>query len=323
MLYTLSIPATRGNASAPAVNIGEMNNKGIDLGLNWGDASASGDFTYDIGVNFSQYKNEVVSLSGNEDETLLGPDLRQYRYSRSAAGQPFMSFWGFERDGFTDGSESYYNEDGDYVSDQYPGYYNYISQYGEGVGRFKFVDQNNDETITDADNTWIGNPHPDFYYGLNMSFAWKGIDLVVFFQGVQGNDLINYVGRWVDFNQFQGNRTMKMYQESWTPTLGDNAKLPVKSAQDNLSYLPNDYLVQDGSYLRLKNLMIGYTIPNLKGIDQLRIYFQTTNVFTVTNYEGLDPEVNIAGVGDNASLGIDQGIYPTPQSYILGLNFGF
>ena len=114
-----------------------------------------------------------------------------------------------------------------------------------------------------------------------------------------------------------------MYEESWTPTLGDNATLPVLSASDNLSQEPSSAFVQDGSYFRMKNLMFGYTIPNLKGIDRLRIYFQATNLFTVTQYKGLDPEVNISGPGDNNTLGLDNGVYPTSKSYIFGLNFGF
>jgi TonB-linked SusC/RagA family outer membrane protein len=323
MLFTLTLPGTQGNASAPAQNVGEMKNTGIDLNVAYNGASSSGNFTYTIGFNFSQYNNEVVALSDNTASTLLGPSLRQQRYTRSVAGEPYMSMWGKEIIGFTDGSESYWNEAGEYVSDIYPGYYNYISQYGEGVGRFKFKDQNGDGVINDEDDTFIGNPHPDFFYGLNAAFTFKNFDLTLFFQGVQGNDLINYVSRWIDFVQFQGNRSVKMYEKSWTPELGDAAELPVLSFTDNLSYASNSYFVQDGSYFRMKNLMFGYTFPNLKGIDRLRIYFQGVNLFTITNYEGLDPEVNIAGPGDNASLGIDQGIYPTSRQFIFGLNFGF
>jgi hypothetical protein len=234
-----------------------------------------------------------------------------------------MSIYGLVIDGFTDGSESYYNEDGEYVSDIYPGYYNYISQHGEGVGRYKYVDQDGDGVITDQDRTWIGNPHPDFFYGLNAAFTFKNFDLTMFFQGVQGNEIVNIVSRWIDFNQFQGNRSIRMYEESWTPTLGDNATLPVLSLIDNLSQEPSTAFVKDGSYFRMKNLMLGYTIPNLKGIDRLRVYVQGVNLFTVTNYDGLDPEVNIQGPGENSSLGYDNGVYPIARQFILGLNFGF
>jgi TonB-linked SusC/RagA family outer membrane protein len=327
MLYTLPLPGTQGDASAPAQNVGEMNNTGVDLNVSWSDASSSGDFTYNIGFNLSHYKNEVVALSDDAGTVLLGPERRQVRYARSVAGEPYMSFFGYDINGFTDGSESYWtqNEEGEdvYVSDIYPGYYNYISQYGDGVGRFKYIDQDGDGVITDADRTFIGNPHPDFYYGLNAAFTFKNFDLTLFFQGVQGNDLINVVSRWIDFAQFQGNRSIRMYEESWTPTLGDNATLPVLSASDNLSQEPSSAFVQDGSYFRMKNLMLGYTIPNLKGIDRLRVYFQALNLFTITKYEGLDPEVNISDPGANNTLGLDNGIYPTSQSFILGLNFGF
>ena len=114
-----------------------------------------------------------------------------------------------------------------------------------------------------------------------------------------------------------------MLEKSWTPALGDGAEIPIHSSNDNVSGdYPSTYFVENGSYMRLKNLQIGYTIPNLRGIDRLRVYFQATNLFTITSYTGLDPEVNINGGGSDANLGFDEGYYPTAQTFMFGINLG-
>ena len=310
MLYRLTLPGTKGSADFPYQNVGEMNNKGIDLALQWSDASASGEFTYDIVVNLSQYKNEIVKLSDNAAEGFFGDDRREQVYTRNEAGHPWSEFYGWQIDGFTDGTEE---------ESEYPGYYG----YGDGRGRYKFVDLDGDGVITDGDRDFIGSPHPDFTYGISFNATYKNFDFAVFFAGVQGRDLINYVARWTDYWMFQGNRSRRMVYESWTPELGDAAKLPIASADDNISSRPSTAFVEDGSFFRMKNLQIGYTIPNLRGIDRLRVYVQATNLFTITSYSGLDPEVYIQGDGSDANLGLDEGYFPTPQQFLLGVNLGF
>jgi len=323
MLVQLPLPGSRGDAATPFQNAGEMENKGVEFTFFYNNGFSNSEFQYSIGFNISHYSNKVLKLGEDHDMIIQGPSLRQQRYTRTVSGQPFMSYWGKELNGFTDGSESYWNEDGDYISDLYPNYYNYISQYGSGKGRFRFIDQNDDGVIDDDDNTFIGSPHPDFYYGLNAAFEWKGFDFTLFFQGVSGMELINYVARWIDFTQFGGNRSIKMYEKSWTPSLGDKAELPVLSSWDNLSYQPNDYFVQTASYLRMRNIMFGYTFSNIKGVDRLRLYFQMLNLFTITKYEGLEPDLASVNQANDLSLGIDQGVYPSAKTFLLGLNFGF
>jgi TonB-linked SusC/RagA family outer membrane protein len=314
MLYVLTLPGTQGSANAPFQNVGEMNNKGIDLNLVWDSQSVSGDFQYEIGLNLSHYKNEIVKLSENVEEGFFGEERRQAFYTRNEAGVPWSSFFGYYIDGFTDGTES---------ETLFPEYYNYL----DGRGRFKYRDTNNDGVIDDADRDFIGNPHPDFTYGLNFNASYRNFDFVVFFQGSQGNDLVNYVKRWTDFWFFQGNRSVRMLEKSWTPELGDAAELPILSANDNISGdYPSTYFVEDGSYLRLKNRQIGYSFPNLKGVSRLRVYVQATNLFTITGYDGLDPEVNRSGDDDanrgDSMLGFDEGYYPTAQTFMFGLNLG-
>ncbi|GAB4420328.1 MAG: TonB-dependent receptor [Bacteroidia bacterium] len=320
MLYVLTLPAVQGQANAPFQNVGSMRNRGIDIGLSYFGSNATGDFSYNIDLNFSQYKNTVLSLSlDNPDEVLIGPARRNFNYTRSEDGLPISYFYGLNIIGFTNGA-------GAQNGVEYPGYY-------DRAGRFLYEDVNGrdangdltgqpDGLINADDRQFLGSPHPDFIYGLNVALNYKDFDLTVFVQGVQGNELINYVRRWTDFFTFQGNRSVRMYEQSWTEELGNEALLPVLSQSDDLSYQPSSYFVEDGSYLRLKNLQLGYTVSGLKQVDRLRIFFQATNLATFTRYSGLDPEVNLQ-FGNNNMFGFDEGIYPTPRTFVLGVNLGF
>ena len=115
-----------------------------------------------------------------------------------------------------------------------------------------------------------------------------------------------------------------MLYESWTPELGDAAKLPIIVADDFISSSPSTYFVEDGSYMRMKNIQVGFTVPNIQGVTKLRVYVQATNLLTITNYSGLDPEINISGLGSgNANFGVDPGYYPPSKQFLFGLNFEF
>ncbi|QRR03851.1 TonB-dependent receptor [Dyadobacter sandarakinus] len=313
MLYQVSLPATQGVATIPFVNVGEMNNKGIDLGIDFNNKALNGELTYGVGVNFSHYKNEVKKLNNSSTAVLLGPSIRSYTWTRSVAGMPLYSFYGLQIDGI------YQNQGEVDAGPKYPGY--------AAVGKYKYHDTDGDGTITDSDRKFLGNPHPDFTYGINLNIGYKGFDLSAFLQGVQGNQILNMVKRWVDFNNQAGNRSMRMLNESWTPQNPD-AILPILDANDSRSQQPSSYFIEDGSYLRLKNLTIGYTIPNSAlskiGLTNARIYFQAQNLFTFTKYEGIDPEVTSVGSTPGSTvLGVDQGNYPNSKMYQLGINFGF
>jgi len=309
MLYQLNLPAMGGNAEYPFQNVGEMNNKGIDLGLTWNGSSSNGGLTYDIALNISHYKNEIISLGNNVAEGFFGSSIDNYSYTRNEAGVPYSSFYGYIIDGFTDGSEA---------EEVFEGYYGYVK------GKFKYRDIDGDSVITDKDRTFIGNPHPDFTFGLSFNVYYKNFDFALFIQGSQGNEIINLVNGSTDFWSLTANSSKKARYESWTPELGDAAKLPIASTIDNISTRPSTYFIEDGSYLRLKNIQFGYTIPNLRGIDRLRIYIQVINLFTFTNYSGPDPEINISGTGSGlANLGLDRGFYPASQQFLIGVNFGF
>jgi hypothetical protein len=197
------------------------------------------------------------------------------------------------------------------------------------AGVFKFKDVNADGKINASDRTVIGNPHPDFTYGLNVNLGYKNWDLTVFAQGVQGNELFNYLKYWTDFNTFQGNRSTDMLYKSWKKQ-GDVAQLPRLNASDTFSQQISTYFVEDGSYMRIKNIQLTYNVPNtmLKKIklSSMQVYVQGQNLLTLTKYKGLDPDVNIRNSGaDNQDIhmGIDEGSFPVAKSYNVGLRVGF
>jgi hypothetical protein len=183
----------------------------------------------------------------------------------------------------------------------------------------------NDGRITDADRTYLGDPNPDFTYGLQLSAAWKGFDVGMFFYGAQGKEAMNYVKWWTDFwPSFQGNKSKDLLYNSWTSSKTD-AKVPIAENASNFSTntVVNSYYLEDASFFRMKNLTIGYTLPGsltqkIK-IDKVRIYFQGTNLFTLTPYTGLDPEL----IGADTGRGVDEGIYPTVKQFLFGLNVNF
>ena len=192
-------------------------------------------------------------------------------------------------------------------------------------GRFKYRDVDGNGIINNSDRTYIGNPHPDFTSGLFGSLQYKQFDLSATFFASVGNDIVNVVRRAMDFNMFQQNRSKRRLYESWgSPYLSDNkdAKMPKAEITDATSMLPSEYFVEDGSFLRLQNLQLGYNLPKTflqkHSIANVRIYLMATNLFTITRYTGLDPQVQTS----DRNFGIDEGIWPTPKRFLIGLNLG-
>lgn len=313
MLTQVPIPRSSGTAGIPYVNIGEVNNTGIDLNVTYRDQI--GDFRYTISGQISQYKNNVVKLNDDPKAQIFGFSTRLPAISLTRANLPIASFFGYVVEGVlkTDAEAA--------AAVQIPGY--------TRAGVFKFKDVNGDGKINADDRTVIGNPHPDFTYGLNLNLGYKNWDLTVFAQGVQGNELFNYLKYWTDFNTFQGNRSKDMLYNSWKAQ-GDNALLPRLNANDTFSQQISTYFVEDGSYMRLKNIQLTYTVPTtvLKKIklSSMQIYVQGQNLFTLTKYKGLDPDINIRNSGaDNQDIhmGIDEGAFPVSKSYNVGVRVGF
>lgn len=313
MLFPKQIPMVLGAASAPSVNVGEMKNRGFDFEIGYFNTALKGDFTYNIDLNISHYKNEIVKLSDNENEFLGGDNFREMTYTRSEIGTSFPEFYGYVVEGI------FQNEaEANAAPAAFGGSYN-------EPGRYKFKDINGDGVVNSEDRTYIGSPHPDFTAGLNLNLGYKGFDLVANFYTSYGNEMVNYVRRFIDFNQFRGSRSHDRLYNSWgSPYLNDNAnaKLPKAESNDNESQLPSTAFVEDASYLRLENLRVSYDFNRLlksNYFKKLQLFGQMSNVFTLTNYSGLDPEV----VSGGKNLGVDSGAWPTPRQIMFGVNIGF
>ena len=312
MLYRLSVPQVMGIATPPFVNIGEMKNTGIDIEVGYRNTLMAGKFTYAVNATWSHYKNVVESLSNNLKE-VVGYSERQVEYTRATAGMAYPMFYGLISDGIIQTAAE---------AAAAPKFDTYTT-----VGHFKYRDLNGDGKITlDKDRTFIGDPHPKFVGGLNVDLGYGNFDLNMFFYGSYGNDMINYVSRWIDYGQFVGGLSKDALYDSWTPS-NTGARLPMLDGASR-SQEASTAFIEDGSFLRLKTMRLGYSLPEIlvkkAKMKSLRVYLQATNLFTLTKYSGLDPEVNTLSntAGEGNRMGVDKGSWPTPRQITLGLTLG-
>jgi len=305
------ISTTAIDAQAPLVNLGSIKNTGVDFSVGYQSRAAS-DFTYGFNLNISHYKNEVTDLIN--DFQLGDTGFRGGAITRTSVGEPISYFFGKEVVGIF-ASEAEVSA----AADQG------FETPADGVGRFQYADVDNNGTINDEDRTVIGSPHPDFTYGLNLTAGYKGFDLSAFFSGSQGNDIYNYQKVFTDFPLFfNGNRSTRVL-DSFTPDNTDAALPALSATARNGEIEPNSYFVEDGSFLRLANLQIGYNFSEILveklRIQDLRIFVQGTNLFTITGYDGLDPEL---ASFDSLTLGVDGNVgyqvYPVSQIFTFGVN---
>lgn len=307
LLFPLALPAILGGATPPNVNVGNIENHGFDL-LIGSVGNINKSWKYDVSATMTTYQSNIANIPGIPYFDQGG--LRNGNAVRNQVGHPVSSFFGYQVVGlFQDAASAAA-----------------ANQDGAAPGRFKYLDANGDKKITTADRVFIGNPNPKFSLGLNISIAYKQFDLATFMYGTFGNDVYNYTKYWIDFYQgFEGNKSKRALTESWTPTRKGNT-VPIQEFTSSFSSdgAINSYYVEKGSYFRNKSLILGYTVPTANiqkaGIDKLRIYFQATNIFTITKYSGLDPEVQ----GTSAAAGIDFGNYPANQKqFLFGLSLSF
>jgi TonB-linked SusC/RagA family outer membrane protein len=317
MLFPVQAPLTSGVAVLPFQNIGSMRNRGIDLSLSY-NGSVSSDLTYSIGGNFSAYRNSVTKTTGDASTQYFGiNDERIQNFVVTQQGFPISSFFGYTIDGIFQSND-----------EAAAAPVNNLGTNQNKAGRFKFRDINNDGVINTQDLSIIGNPHPDFSYGINLNVNYKNFGLAVFGQGVHGNQIFNYVKYWTDFPTFAGNRSTRMLYDSWRPGKTD-AILPQLTSSDQVSILPSTYYLENGSYFRMKNIQLTYTLPSTIlskiGIGSARVYVQSQNLFTITKYSGMDPEINLRNyaAGNDRQIGVDGGAYPAAKQYLLGVNMTF
>jgi hypothetical protein len=303
------MPGTAGVAAAPFVNIASMKNSGFDLELTYRNYWR--DFGFQGSLVLTSYKNEITGIDDGADFFNSGSS-RLGTLVRNETGNSLSSFYGYHVLGL------FRNE---------PEVANAPYQDGAEPGFFRYVDNENVTTggvpyITYNDRAFIGNPNPKFTYGLNFAITWKNFDLTGFIYGSEGNDIFNYTKWWTDFwPSYQGQKCKDLLYSSWTES-NKNATIPKASYKSNFSTNTQScsYYIEDGSYIRLKSLQLGYTFPkNMMDkikIRSLRIYFQALNLFTLTKYSGLDPEIG----GNDLAFGIDYGNYPNVKQFIFGLS---
>jgi TonB-dependent starch-binding outer membrane protein SusC len=308
MLFKVPTTFTAGDADNPAFNVGAMTNTGIDFGINYRNSTVNG-IRYSVGANVGTYKNIVDKLDESPTTKYIGDGSRVGAVSVTQAGLPISTYFGYKVLGIFQTAEE---------AKAWAPYGTY-----NAVGKFKMADINGDGKIDDSDRTTIGSPHPDFNYGLTASIGYKAFDLSVFCTGVQGNSVFNYTRVFSDFNTFQGNRSKRALYEAWQTT-NTSGKTPIMDANDQISSRPSSYFVEDGSYFRIKNVQLTYSMPSklssVIGIANCQIYLQGQNLATFTKYTGLNPEIQ---TGRDATLGFDGGYMPVSKTILLGLNIGF
>ncbi len=323
LLYNPELPGTAGNASRPYVNVGEMRNTGIDLQLIYRQIWS--DFSFEATAALTTYNNEIVKIAeGIEyfDATQSG-GARIGSTSRNEVGYPVGSFFGYDYMGLFQEADLTETTDESGNTIYVPANDGVALQADQEPGFMRFRDVDGDGEITPDDRIHIGDPNPDFTYSLNLVLGYKGFDLTAFFYGSQGNDILNQNLWWLDFWQsFQGQRSTDLLYDSWTP---ENTDARVPKASNNANFSTNQefsgYYIEDGSFFRLKNLQIGYNFGRVGNVfDNLRIYVQGTNLFTITKYSGLDPELFQP---NETVFGVDQGSLPAPKQFVVGVNLGF
>jgi TonB-linked SusC/RagA family outer membrane protein len=308
LLIYAPIPAYVG-APAGATNAGLVENKGVEFVFGYNDRA--GDFSWNVDFNIAFNQNVVKSV-GNNDGWIGGASVgtAMTNVTRMEIGKPISYFWGFETDGiFQNQAEvlAHTNSAGTVI------------QPNAMPGDFRYKDLNGDGVIDDKDRTMIGNPNPDFTYGFTLGLNWKDWSLSAFFSGMSGNDIFNGTRRWdLPMSNYQSNVLNR-----WVGEGTSNTYPRVTTTDVNKNYTrPSSFFVEDGSFVRLKSLTLGYTFKHLQKIlvQNLRLYVAASNLFTLTKYSGLDPEIGSSWALGN---GIDYGVYPQPRTFSVGANITF
>ncbi|MHB1179533.1 MAG: SusC/RagA family TonB-linked outer membrane protein, partial [Daejeonella sp.] len=295
LLAEVPLPTSSGYSNT-IKNIGRIRNSGIELGLNTiildNDA-----FRWDMNVNFSKNKNKVIELAGGSDvfgESI--PQPLQVAVNLVRVGQPVGVFYGYREDGL------------------------------DAKGAIKYHDLNKDGVINLNDKSIIGDPNPDFIYNLGSRMSYKNFDLNFSFQGKQGGDIFNAnLSATANSFYFGENQIKEVYYNHWTPANPNpNAKYPKISA--GAKFLESDRYIEDGSFLRFKNIQLAYNVPvsktGIKVLKNLQMYVSAQNFMTLTNYSWYDPEVSTRGGSNSISIGIDNTAYPNAKTYTFGIRAG-
>lgn len=312
ILLTVPIPISSGGANDPIRNAGKIRNNGFEFNLGWMD-QPNPDISYGINLIGSFNKNKVIAM-GSEIGSIKGGSTNQnITTSETKAGYPIGGYWLISTAGYFNSQEEVdaYAKDGKKI------------QPAAEPGDIKFVDANNDGVINDDDRVFQGSPFPDFTFALNGNMRYKNFDLSIGLQGVLGNKIYNATRQTLE-DVTKGSNFLASCLDYWTPE-NKNASHPRLTWDDpnRNTRAESDRYLENGSYLRLRSVQLGYTFPQtwFKGaIQHARVYINAENLFTITSYSGYSPDVN----ADNANYrGFDNFIYPTNRTFMLGLNVTF
>lgn len=309
LLFSMPLPEYSGYSSM-LKNIGSLQNQGIELTLS--TVNFEGDFRWTTDINYSMNRNKILELPEGNDifyRVMPGHMVGIQNNALLREGEPVGSYWGYVYEGVVQNESEILEK-----------------AFDDYVGGEKYADLDGDGTITGDDRTIIGNPHPDFIWGFNNTFSYKGFDLNIFLQGSQGNDMYSFTLMELETLRGISNSTTEAL-DRWTPS---NTETDVPKADLSRGYQASSRWVFDGSYIRLKNIALGYNLPdnvvNSLGLENVRLYLSGQNLFTITDYRGYDPEVNYRSDGStnaNRNLGWDYGSYPNAKSYTLGVKITF
>ncbi len=302
MLMTMSLPQYVGEA-IPVGNVGKMRNSGVEMDFAY--RQNFGDFSLRVNANASYLHNKLISYGNEQGWANYDSFQGTGTITRAENGLPFPFFYGYKTDGIiqNNAEAAVYNE-----------------KYGTSLvpGDVRFTDVTGDGAITEDDRTMIGKGMPDWTFGFGLTATWKGFDFNIFFQGTAGNDIFDATRR----TDALSSNLPSWILNRWTGE-GTTNKLPRYVQADGYNWQSSDLLVYDGSYLRLKNIQLGYTLPEKLTkkvfVSKFRVYVAAENLATWTKYHGFDPEISSGGT----SLGIDYGVYPQARVWTVGLNLAF
>ncbi len=305
LLLATPIPTTSGFQNT-LLNVGNVENKGIDLELS--TVNFEGDFNWNTSLNISLNRNKITNLAGGGDVLLAGGNILR-------EGQPLGSFYGYVFDGIFQTDEE--ARTSPVIAGQSP---------SAGDRKYRDIsgpDGTPDGVINDLDRTLIGSAQPRFIWGFNNSLSFQNFDLSIFFQGSQGNKMVNMNLLNLENVNGQQNVLREAYENRWTPEHHSNRYArPLATANDNIF---SSRMVENASYLRMKNLSLGYNFPKTVlekiRLSKLKLYVSASNLWTLTNYSGYDPEGNAYGSSTNV-IGVDDGNYPQTKTYLVGINIG-
>ncbi|MEX0680122.1 MAG: TonB-dependent receptor [Balneolales bacterium] len=315
VLANTPIPGFGGVGSSVLRNAASIHNYGFEFGGTYRHHSAS-DFNYTVNANFSILRNEVLALGEGVNPISGGGFTQQgFNATRTAPGRPIGSFYGWVVDGIFQSQEE---------ADASP-------QSAARPGDFKYKDLNGDGVMDDEDRTYLGNPQPDFEYGVSFNGFYRNFDIGLFIQGVQGNEVWNAKKFQYILDNAGGNKITTVL-DSWTPENKDTNIPRATFTDPNNNKRESTFFIEDGSYLRLKSLQIGYQVPVdilsgfAGGVNSVRLFVNATNLITITNYSGYDPEVGRNSGFRNTGLfgeGVDTNAHPNSRTYTLGIDVSF